>query len=350
MVMLSGELSGDGRDVSIAAPRETEDSFGRLVRSMDKRLLQAPVRAVSALCDGACRVLDGARGRLGPLGGPVRAVGTRLADVARTVGETATGLLRDVCLTALDVPRLFLRHVARAIRLLRQGRGRGALGALGRAVSEVGLRVAGFAMDAVSRAAQGVVNGALTLAFAEAPSRALLPEEVQQLRQVYGESIDYAVVRIKRGGSTEWVGMAPHVVGNIVYMTNHWGGHAAFHPDGSLTTEGLETLIHEVGHVWQHQNGGGAYIHRALLAQLRAFLQGGARHGAYLWRRGYATCQRFEELNPEQQASLLEEVGLALRHHGQVVSTAWRPPLSPPELNYVMDAWARARRGEGCGV
>ena len=89
---------------------------------------------------------------------------------------------------------------------------------------------------------QGTVNGLLTLTFAEAPSRSLLPDEIRVLKEVYGDSLDYAVVRIKRGGVTEWVRMTPHVVGNIVYLTNTWSGRAVFQPDGSLTREGLETL------------------------------------------------------------------------------------------------------------
>ncbi len=350
MVMLRSDLCGNGSEPSVVDSREREDILRRRVRVADKRLLQAPVRAASGLCAGACQALDGASGRLGPLGRPLREVGTRLADVTRTVAETATGLLRDVCHTALDIPVLLWRHAVPAARLAREARWWAALGQLGGAFAAVGLRVFGLGMDGVSRTAQCVVNGVLTLTFAEAPSRPLLPEEVQQLKQVYGESIDYSVVRIKRGGSTEWARLAPHVVGNIVYMTNHWGGHPAFHPDGSLTPEGLETLLHEVGHVWQHQNGGGAYMHRALLAQFGAFLRCGARHGAYDWRKGQATGVPFRELNPEQQASLTEEIGLALRHHGQVTPQAWKPPLSQPELRYVLSAWACVRRGEGCGL
>ena len=52
---------------------------------------------------------------------------------------------------------------------------------------------------------------------------------------------------------------AAHAVGNTVYMPAD-----QFDSNGKLTASGLETLGHEVGHVWQNQNGGGDYIGNAL--------------------------------------------------------------------------------------
>lgn len=345
---MSTELTGSGGQAAVTGAPERKPSLRRLVRAADKKLLQAPSRLFSGLCDDACRTLDVTTGRWGKFGRPVHAVGSRLVDATRTAVETTTGIVRDMSLTALDVPAVLLRHVARATRRVQRREPWGAARELGQAVKAVGVRVLGGGLDVVSRGVQGTVNGVLTLAFAEAPSRPLLPDEVRVLKGVYGDSLDYAVVRLKRGGSTEWVRMAPHVVGNIVYLTNTWGGQAVFQPDGSLTREGLETLIHEVGHVWQNQNGGGFYMHRALLAQFGAFLRSGERHGAYQWRREYAAGASFEQLNPEQQATLMEDIGVALRDHGQVVASAWKPPLSAPELSYVLSAWERIRCGEGC--
>lgn len=342
------DITGSAGPSAVTDPPVRRPSLRRLVRAVDKTVLQAPARVFSRLCDEACRTLDVATGRRGRLGKPVRAVGTRLVDASRTAVETTTGIVRDVSLTALDVPAVLLRQLARASRRVRQREPWGAARELGQAVTAVGLRVLGGGLDVASRGVQGTVNGVLTLTFAEAPSRPLLPDEVRVLKQVYGDSLDYGVVRIKRGGATEWVRMAPHVVGNIVYMTNTWCGRAVFQPDGSFTREGLETLIHEVGHVWQNQNGGGFYMHRALLAQFGAFLHSGERHGAYQWRKEYAAGAAFEQLNPEQQATLMEDIGVALRDHGQVVASAWTPPLSPPELRYVLAAWECIRAGEGC--
>ena len=46
----------------------------------------------------------------------------------------------------------------------------------------------------------------------------------------------------------------------------------------------METLIHEMGHVWQYQNGGLAYIPESLWAQLKAAVSGKNRNAAYDWR------------------------------------------------------------------
>lgn len=324
----------------LVAPRG-ESAFRRLVRATDKRLLQAPLRAVSSVCDGACRGLDG-------VDGPLRAPGTRLVDATRTAVETGTGILRDVYRTLVEVPALFFRHAARSLHLARHGEPWRAVRGFGQALASPGARALGGGVDVLSRGLQGTVNAVLTLAFAEPPSRPLSPDEIQWLKQVYGDAVDFSVVRIKRGGATDWFRLAPHVVGNTVYMTHRWAGRPVFQPDGSFTREGLATLTHEMGHVWQNQNGGGAYIHRALWAQLRAFLRTGERHGAYAWRADCAAGLAFEELNPEQQATLVEEVGLALRDSGQVNPSAWKPPLNESELRYVLSAWAQVRRGEGC--
>jgi hypothetical protein len=136
--------------------------------------------------------------------------------------------------------------------------------------------------------------------------------------------------------------MAAHVVGNTVYMPA-----SDFNADGTLNAGGRDTLMHEMGHVWQNQNGGGDYIHKALLAQAIAAMTGGSRNGAYDWREAVAAGTPFEELNPEEQAEVGHDIGAALQGDGAVTAGDWRPPLSTSELEFVLDAWGKLRRGEG---
>ncbi|XXF80252.1 hypothetical protein P2318_11005 [Myxococcaceae bacterium GXIMD 01537] len=348
METVSSNIAAPPEPAPVRWSREAASSLGHLVRNTDKALLQTPLRATLQLCDRAAHSLGGFSAHMGRLGPPVLAVGTRALDVTQTSVELASGIVRDVLRTALDVPVLLLRDAGPCARSVHERQWGRAAGQLARTLARVGLRVLGCGSDIAARTAQGCANAVLTLAFLEAPSRPLRTEEVLLLKRVYGDSIDYAVVRLRRGGSTDWLRLAPHVVGNTVHMAATWGGLPSFRPDGSLTREGLETLTHEAGHVWQSQNGGGCYMHRALLAQLGAFLRGGSRNGAYAWRPGFASGLSFEGLNPEQQATLMEEIGLALRDHGQVTASAWSPPLSPPELRFVLSAWEKLRRGEGC--
>jgi hypothetical protein len=342
----TGIGEGVGGFFSNIVQGKVADAFQSLVRGADKAFLQAPLRIFNGVLDGAQNLVNGVSHLLGPLGKPVREIGTRVLDATRTLTDTATGIVRDAFRTVTEAPLAVVRGVEEAIKLATQGKWGEAAKRLGQGFAEGGIRLVGGAVDVIARGIQGAVNAALTLSFAEAPSRGLSDSEIKMLKEVYGDSIDYSVVRVKQGGSTDWTGMAPHVVGNTIYMPSQWGGDN-FNADGSFTENGLETLVHEMGHVWQNQNGGGDFVHRSLLAQLIATIESGSRNGAYEWREGYSQGRPFEELNPEQQAHLIEDIGKGLKDDGSVTAGDWSPPLSPAELSYVMKAWEMVKRGEG---
>ena len=71
-------------------------------------------------------------------------------------------------------------------------------------------------------------------------------------------------------------------------------------PDLVMGTDGsipMETLVHEMGHVWQHQTGGTDYMSEALWAQ---------KFGdAYKWKKGLDEGKTFAQLDPEQKAELI---------------------------------------------
>src|SRR5262249_54767875 len=69
-------------------------------------------------------------------------------------------------------------------------------------------------------------------------------------------------------------------------------------PKGDLPTN-LDLLSHEMTHVWQFQNGGTDYLSEALYAQ--NFGEG------YDFQRGIREGKSWRELNPEQQAELIEQ-------------------------------------------
>jgi hypothetical protein len=315
------------------------------VRTVDTALLQAPFRGATRLLGGAQRLLERHSPALGPLGGPTRALGTRLLDATLTLVDVTTGLVRDVYRTLLEAPPPLLRGAREALHLAARGHARPAARRLAHGVRAASFRLVGGAVDLFLRALQGTANAVLTLTFLERPSRALTATERALLARVFGDALDTAVVRLKRGGSTDWTRLAPHVVGNTLYLPERWGG-ALFHADGTLTAACHDTFIHEAAHVWQNQNGGGGFVHRALWAQALATWRTGSRGGAYAWREGFAQGRAFGELNPEQQACLLEEIGACLKRPTGVAAATWRPPLSPAELGYVREAWERVKRGE----
>jgi hypothetical protein len=71
-----------------------------------------------------------------------------------------------------------------------------------------------------------------------------------------------------------------------------------------------------MGHVWQSQNGGLAYIPKSLWAQLAAAVRTGSRRGAYDWESMHAAGVPWGKWNPEQQASAIEDYFIYLRMRG----------------------------------
>jgi hypothetical protein len=342
----TGIAEGAGGFFSNIVRGNVSDAFQSLVRGADKAFLQAPLRIVNGAFDGADHLLKGATGLLGPLGKPLYAVGSRLIDGARTLTETANGLVRDGFRTATETPLALFRGVEESVKLAAQGKWGDAALRFGQGFLDAGTRLAGNLVDGGARLIQGAAGAVLTVAFLEKPTRGLTGEEKQLLRSVYGDSLDYDSIRLKESASTEVLGMAPHTIGNTIYVPKEWGGKPVFNDDGSLTQSGKELLIHETCHAWQNQNGGGDYIHRSLISQGMAALGGGSRDGAYNWREGVKQGKPWSELNPEQQASLIEDLGTGLLNDGKF-TVSDIPGLSAAEFAYMQSAWQQLRQGAG---
>jgi hypothetical protein len=80
-----------------------------------------------------------------------------------------------------------------------------------------------------------------------------------------------------------------------------------------LSPDGMETLIHEMGHVWQYQHGGLAYAPQALIANYQASQIYGDRNKAYDWLSAAKAGKPWVEWNPEQQAECIADFNRSLR-------------------------------------
>ncbi len=118
--------------------------------------------------------------------------------------------------------------------------------------------------------------------------RTLKPDEVTELKKVYGSSIDYTKVRIVEGEDTltKISDGRPFTGRNTIYVPK----------DRKLDQD---LLTHEMLHVWQYQNGGSDYMPKALWAQ-----QVG---DGYDFEKGIDQGKAWAELNPEQQAEFIEQ-------------------------------------------
>lgn len=127
--------------------------------------------------------------------------------------------------------------------------------------------------------------------------------EIAQLRSVYGDSMDYSQIRIKEGHLGIANGLAPHTIGNTIYIPEGWLDPTS----ANYQADRNELLVHEAAHSWQYQNGGTDYIGESLWNQFSGWVSGGNRNEAYDFGRAVNEGKVWSELNPEQQAALIEE-------------------------------------------
>lgn len=121
-----------------------------------------------------------------------------------------------------------------------------------------------------------------------APERSLTPAELELLRKIYADAIDYRRVRIRAPvHGLLGISRRAFVIENTLFV-----------PPEFLPLQ-PEVLVHELCHVWQHQHGGHAYIADSLHAQVLG--------DGYRLAKGLAEGRRWRQLNCEQQATLIEE-------------------------------------------
>lgn len=316
------------------------EALDSVVRGFDRAVFQSTERLYSGVLDGLQSVTNGVTDALGPIGKPLRWVTDRAFDIGHTALDTTFGIGRDLFRMIPDTFNGFVGDIERSIKLAADGRWGDAAKQFGMAFVNVPGHLLGSATGIVMRALQGVASIAQTAVGAEPPARKLTGEERAYLESIYGDSIDYDMIRVKPGGPLNNA-MAPHTVGNTVYMPAD-----QFDKNGKLTPSGLETLGHEVGHVWQNQNGGGDYIGNALGAQLWAIITGGDRNGAYNWQTALANGESFESMNDEERAKVMEDIGVALKDDGKITEA---DGYTTAEVDFLIETEEKVRHGEGAG-
>jgi hypothetical protein len=348
-----GVFEMTGGFVSNLVEGDIGEAFDSVIRGADHAIFQSTERLYTGVIRGAKKVVNGVAKALGPIGKPLREVSDRFFDMAETALTTIWGVGRDAFRWIPSVFTGFVGDVERAVKLAADGRWGDAAKQFGMAFVNTPGRIVGPGVDMVARVLQGGASMFQTAVGLEPPARGLTADERKYLESIYGDSIDYDMIRIKQGGALNNA-MAPHTVGNTIYMPK-----GKFGPDGKLTKEGLETLGHEAGHVWQNQNGGGDYIHNSLGSQLVSMVTDGKRGQAYDWRKALGNGESFESMNDEQRAKVMEDIGIALRNDGQIKAQDGvrgadttdmsddKPAYTDAELAFLRETAEKLKFGEG---
>ncbi len=181
------------------------------------------------------------------------------------------------------------------------------LGAIGGALLGGLLGPAGAIVGGIVGGLAGLVGGAIVGDVASRSSRRLTADERKYAHEIYHESVDYDAITITKG-SMAATGAARTIGNTINLQARHFKGDTM-----ELSEEGELTLIHEMGHVWQYQNGGLAYIPSSLIPQIVAGVRGLSRNVAYDWRAAIRAKIPWEDWNAEQQAECISDYNASLR-------------------------------------
>jgi hypothetical protein len=307
-------------------------AWDRFWGGVDAVLFRAPAQGLSLGLDVTERLFESAEQLLPTafLRNTIGDVRARILDATRSLvmGSfgTVTGALRNLTEAS--------SNLAHGIDQLRRGESEAGL----KQVLWAAVQVPQTVLDATLMAGGKALSAVQTLAFIEAPGRRLDQVESEQLRKVFGPSLDLQQIRVKEGSAGLFsLNARPFTHGNSIYLKG-----AVDDPD-TARREAMHVLVGEATHVWQFQNGGTDYLSEALGSQ--------AFGHAYRWARDGVDTP-WHELEPEQQDAFLS------------YATLWgafdqSPPEFPPhtalparmtltELNtYLTESLAaiRSRRG-----
>lgn len=123
------------------------------------------------------------------------------------------------------------------------------------------------------------------------PTRRLNSFETQLAKSVFGESLHLPLIRVDETASIAC--RKNHLKYVSYYTINSWGGIPP------------AIFIHELVHVWQYQQMGGAYIPRALRAQ--ATKEGYDYGGVERLQKAIAEKRGLQSFNLEQQADIIAD-------------------------------------------
>lgn len=290
-----------------------EDAFGALWKGLDKAFLRSTGQILNGFLSAVEEATMGAVELLGPLKKPFKKILERALDATRSLVTGVWDAVRGIANNIVEGAGQVLRGLGKILT----GDFKDGFKDLGVGLLKTFVQTP---VDALLLILGRGVSAIQTMLGLEPPGRKLSDHEIAVLRKVYGDSIDYDQVRIKEGSAGLFsTNDRPFTHGNTIYMK-----------DSTVTDE---LLIHEMAHVWQHQNGGTDYMSEALTSQWWG-------HG-YDWQASVPGTP-WEDLEPEQQAEFLETAFKS--GYFETGTFTWG---GTDYTAYLEDALKKVRAGEG---
>jgi hypothetical protein len=149
-------------------------------------------------------------------------------------------------------------------------------------------------LGTLARAALSIVSTVQTALGLESQGDRL-PKHARALaKKIFGDAINLSQVRIKSGFTGLFsLSDRPFATGNTIY----WKG---------VDPRNTAMLMHELVHVWQHQNEGASAFGYALGQQVVGSITG-TTDDAYDWTAAVQRGLAFERMSPECQGQLIED-------------------------------------------
>ncbi len=221
-----------------------------------------------------------------------KSISTRIGDITKSIAQGIFRYTKNISLGAWNTAVGIVKNVGEGLGNIVDGAGEILQGKFKNGFKNIAKGifkvVVQTPVDALLMGAGSTVSAIQSLTGIEPVGRKLNDHEIEKLKPIFGNSIDYSAVRIKTGFAGVFsIGSRPFVMGNTIYMKNE-----KFQSDSDF-----KLLVHEMTHVWQHQNGGTDYMSEALWSQ--HFGKG------YGWDASIPQTP-WNKLEPEQQAAFLE--------------------------------------------
>ncbi|MGL5083778.1 MAG: S8 family serine peptidase [Microcoleaceae cyanobacterium] len=258
------EIAVDVVDGAIDIADDFVDEFGGVVDGVT----DAAGDIADVILDAAGDVTDGVFGFVGldSLGASINHVFDRVGDGLNTAFdytgdglEIVAGLVGDTILGRLEREIQWIQEFPERIERFGEGFWDDFWNNEGGFWTNFGEWLGTNAVNAAEVA--GIPDTAETIASQfKLNTRSLTNEEIEIARSVFGDSINYSLVRID-----EWSISVP--IARVIDGADRNRPYTTFHTINTWGGMSDATLIHELTHVWQYENEGAIYIPEAIAAQ-----------------------------------------------------------------------------------